>query len=314
MIVFKIKYAANYLLALWFKYSHCTYIRTIFIEVTSRCNLSCQNCYRTGIDYKSKNKDMSLVNFKRAIDSIPVKVNTLIPQGLGESTINPDLLKMIRYAYDSHKFKNIFFNTNLLFGETEQFDMYFDNGLSGIWVSVDSFKQETLDALKSGTNAEILHNKLVEAVKRYRNKIFVRIVVSKTNLQDFEKTLSEIIQIGVKTIDVQNLIDFKDRHIAISGRDVKHVNKIIRKHKRKAKINYSEAANICTQPFDTIAINVNGMVEPCCIWFNEEIINFGHIEEGFLNTYHSRKFKNIRAEFYVKKPFFCVGCPKYKYL
>ena len=182
MIVFKIKYAANYLLALWFKYSHCTYIRTVLIEVTSRCNLSCQNCYRTGIDYKSKNKDMSLVNFKRAIDSIPVKVNTLIPQGLGESTINPDLLTMIKYAYDSHKFKNLFFNTNLLFGETEQFDKYFDNGLSGIWVSVDSFKQKTLDALKSGTNAEILHNKLVEAVKRYRDKIFARIVISKTNL------------------------------------------------------------------------------------------------------------------------------------
>ncbi|MBC2714886.1 MAG: hypothetical protein HF978_06190 [Desulfobacteraceae bacterium] len=40
---------------------------TVFTEISSKCNLACENCYRTNNDYPSKNLNMDFNTFKKII-------------------------------------------------------------------------------------------------------------------------------------------------------------------------------------------------------------------------------------------------------
>ena len=64
------------------------------IEVTTRCNLKCIICEHTYWD--EPNRDMSFEQFKGIVDQFP-KLKWIGLTGIGESFINKDFMKMLRY-------------------------------------------------------------------------------------------------------------------------------------------------------------------------------------------------------------------------
>ncbi|MFC1755621.1 radical SAM protein, partial [Thermoproteota archaeon] len=67
----------------------------IEIEVTTRCNLRCIMCEHTY--WKEKSQDMPFKDFKMIVDQFPHLIWIGLT-GIGESFMNKDFLKMLRYV------------------------------------------------------------------------------------------------------------------------------------------------------------------------------------------------------------------------
>ncbi len=298
------------LYARWLSFRKRGTIFTVFAEISSKCNLVCANCYRTGYDYSGKNLNMSLSTFKEIVDQVPPGIQYLVAQGIGESASNPDLKEMLQYASDSGKFKTIILDSNLLLKDLPFYQSLFNYGLDLLIVSVDSFDQEICDQLRSGTDIQELSQKLSLISKYYPDQVHVRVTVSKINLHDLENTLDKLVALEISRVEIGPLIDYHNKGNALDQKGEDNLLSVIKKYEKKTDILLSKQ-HICTLPFTVIGVNARGNIMPCCIEFDDDIIHFGNIRSGLENTYYSEAFNKIRSTFYKQMPAFCEGCPYY---
>ena len=299
--------------ARWLNLGNKGNIFTVFTEISSKCNLACDNCYRTKTDYPSKNKNMRFDTFKAIVDSLPPDIQFLVTQGFGESAFNPDLKQMLRYAKSSRKFQTIILDSNLLLKNADYYQSLFDDGLDRLIVSVDSFDPSVCELLRKGTDIEKLTRNLKEILKKYPEHLHVRVTVSKTNMNDLENTLAGLSDMGIQRVEIGTIVDYHHRKIALDDQDTVKLLSIIKKFEKRINILLDQYAT-CILPFTTVSFNVNGNLMPCCRIFNDEMINFGNIASGLNNTYYSSAFNRLRSNFYKKMPSFCTGCPHYRKL
>ena len=296
--------------ARWLSHGNKGKVFTVFTEISSKCNLSCENCYRTKADYPSKNKNMRFDTFKDIVDSLPHGIQYLVTQGFGESAFNPDLKQMLQYAKSSRKFQTIILDSNLLLKDADYYQSLFDDGLDRLIVSVDSFDQSICDQLRKGTNIEKLIRNLTELVRHKSDHLHVRITVSKTNIDNLENTLSRLKTMNIQRVEIGMIVDYHNNKIALNDPDEKNLISIIKKFEKRINI-LLDKYSACILPFTAICFNVTGNIMPCCHIFDDEIINFGNIDSGLGDTYYSEEFNRIRSTFYKKMPSFCNGCPHY---
>ncbi len=285
-------------------------IFTVFTEISSKCNLACANCYRTGYDYSGKNLNMSLSTFKEIVDQVPSGIQYLVTQGIGESASNPDLKEMLQYAAHSGKFRTIILDSNLLLKDLPFYQSLFNYGLDRLIVSVDSFDQQICDQLRSGTDIQELTHRLMTISINNLDKVHVRVTASKVNLHDLENTLDKLVAMEISRVEIGPLIDYHNKGNALDHIDENKLLSIIKIYEQKIDILLS-MQHFCTLPFTVIAVNARGNIMPCCIEFDDEMIHFGNIRSGLGNTYYSAKFNKIRSTFYKQKPAFCEGCSYY---
>jgi len=295
----------------WLSFRKKGPIFTVFTEISSKCNLSCDNCYRTHNEYSAKNFNMSFNTFKKVVDELPSGIQYLVTQGFGESASNPDLKRMLKYASDSKKFGTIILDSNLLLKDVAFYQSLFTYGLDRLIISVDSFEQSICDQLRLGTDIHKLTQNLTKISKSNPEQVHVRITVSKINLDDFENTLKTLVNMHIDRVEIGLLRDFHNKGNALNEQEEDRAISIIKKFEKKINILFNKH-HICTLPFTAININAKGNIMPCCMIFDDEIIHYGNINSGLKNTYYSKAFNNLRSTFYKEKPSFCKHCPYYK--
>ena len=289
-------------------------LRELTIETTTYCNLKCKGCYRTNHHYKSKNMQMSLVDFKHYVDQVP-SAYTLILHGQGEPTLNPDLLEMIKYANDSKKFRYLNFTTNVLAKKPEIYNPLFANGLNFIIISVDSLDQKEADILRTGTSVDQLYDNIKYLFKRFPDKILFRMAISKLNVKTFMNTIQKLTDIGVKTVGFQPYFDLGDSTLCLSiaERD-EFLSKIKLLREDNIQFNLSpmfgSTYKHCNNPYNSPVITVDGNLSPCCGISNSAIFTWGNLKEStFKKLFFSRKNDSLQQS--IKKgkyPFFCKNC------
>jgi radical SAM protein with 4Fe4S-binding SPASM domain len=297
--------------ARWLSHGNAGKIFTVFTEISSKCNLSCENCYRTKKEYASKNKNMELDTFKKIVDSMPPGIQYLVTQGFGESAFNPDLKTMLQYAKSSRKFQTIILDTNLLLKTSDYYASLFKEGLDRLIVSVDSFDPLICEQLRQGTAAKILIKNLTDLIKTNHSHVHVRITVSKKNIDDLENTLNRLKEMNVQRIEIGMIVDYYENNISLDSKDEEKIISITKKFPLNILL---DKYSTCILPFTAISFNVSGNIMPCCRIFDDEIIHFGNIDSGLESTYYSDEFNRIRSSFYKKMPTFCYGCPHYQKL
>ena len=284
---------------------------TVFTEISSKCNLACENCYRTNNDYPSKNLNMDFNTFKKIVDSVPSGIQYLVTQGFGESANNPELKRMLRYADASKKFGTIILDSNLLLKEAAFYGSLFNHGLDRLIVSIDSFDQKLCDRLRYGTDIQKLVRNLKEILKNYPDPVHVRTTVSKVNIEDLENLLNRLVSLGIKRVEIGPISDYYNNGIALDAQDEKRVISIIKRYEKKIDLLLSKHY-ACFLPYTMIGFSARGNILPCCRVFDDNIKHFGNIHSGLENTYYSEEFNQLRSTFYKKMPSFCKGCPMYK--
>jgi radical SAM protein with 4Fe4S-binding SPASM domain len=256
--------------------------------------------------------------FRQLIDDLP-PAGVFVPQGIGEPTMHPQIVELIKIASDARKFDKIEINTNALVRSAEFYKQLFDAGLNDLTVSVDSLSGNVIDSVRKGTELPKLEQRLKEFAMLFPGRIGVRITVSKWNYDELPSLLEKINDIGKFKIWIHPFFDMGN-DAGILSSDKKNdlfaeVNQFRRRFSRlKITVTQMDPSDkICISPWRHAVIRVDGKVKPCCNFMYEEI-NLGNVfEEPFQKVWRSARMEEFRQDFLKKSPSCCKHCPFYTY-
>jgi radical SAM protein with 4Fe4S-binding SPASM domain len=292
----------------------------IVVETTTYCNLKCAGCVRT-VMHKGgewENQHITVDKFRQLIDDLP-PAGVFVPQGIGEPTMHPQIVELIKIASDARKFDQIEINTNALVRSGEFYKQLFDAGLSDLTVSVDSLNEGVIDSVRKGTELHKLEQRLKEFALLFPGKIGVRITVSKWNYEELPDLLTRIDNIGKFKIWIHPFFDMGTGEGILSSDKknalIAEVNQFRRRFPRlKIKVTQMEPSkDICISPWRHAVIRVDGKVKPCCNIMYEEIDLGNVFVESFQQVWKSARMEKFRQDFLKESPSCCKRCPFYTY-
>ena len=157
--------------------------KKLHLEVTTSCNMHCKRCSRAIIEKKIEH--MSLKNFKTIVDKIPGLSIAQIT-GLGETLLNPDILKQVEYLKSKHIYTGLSTNGAGLREQTSR--GLLESGLDWIDISLPSVdphiykKIRGVDAISEGLLNKIAGFQSLNKLNfNARTKVYILIVYSKEN-------------------------------------------------------------------------------------------------------------------------------------
>jgi MoaA/NifB/PqqE/SkfB family radical SAM enzyme len=139
------------------------------LELADVCNLKCPMCPTTTSEFKDKRRAglMNVDLAKKIIDEIAGKVFALRLSWIGESTMHPDFIELIKYAKD-RDIREVAFLTNGYKLDLDYFKQLVDAGADWITVSIDGIG-ETYSQIRKPLVFEDIYQKLKD-IKKYKDE------------------------------------------------------------------------------------------------------------------------------------------------
>ena len=257
--------------------------KKVYIEITNGCNLNCEFC----IGNKRKVRFMSFSEFESILSKIKPYTNYLYFHVLGEPLLHPDVVKFIKFAYDSG------FNINITTNG------YFIDKLKGldfirqINVSIHSYNS------KSGISFERYINNIFDVIDSMPDTYFsLRLWVGENS--DYLRFI----------LDHYGVSDIPER---IDGFEVSNKVYLSKFHEfiwpDMSNSYYSEEGS-CYGLIDHIGILSDGTVVPCCLDSNGSICLGNIFSDSLEDILASDRVKRIIDGFrnHYKCEEFCRHC------
>ena len=183
----------------------------VYIEPTSRCNLTCETCIRN--TWREPMGDMDSRVFDRLLAQLGrfPHLQSVMFGGFGEPTIHPDILSMIRRVGDMGLRTEMVTNGTRL--DEAMADGIAASGLDSLWVSFDGSSEANYEAIRGGANyAGVIGNvrRLREAARSRGRRIEIGIafVVMKKNIDDLKRLDQLIEAVGASRVTVSNVLPY----------------------------------------------------------------------------------------------------------
>jgi len=302
--------------------------RLVEIEVTTRCPLQCPICEHTYWDEKPR--DMTFEEFKNIVDQFP-KLKWIGLTGIGESFVNRDFLKMLRYV-KSKKIYVELYDPFILIDEKNGMELV-ELGVDKIFISIDAAAKETYEKIRVGANFDkVLDNiKRFLEIRRKKNTPYPELsyhyIINKLNINevlDFVDLVKSLTGTESSIIFTRMLHCFPEAEVLF----VDIPNSLREKVKAKAKETkirigwnadtptYKPPISQCSfwiMPF----IFVTGEVIPCCAGneanrrdFQKKYALGNVFKTSFNEIWYSDRYKNFRKMIHQgKTPIQCRDCP-----
>jgi MoaA/NifB/PqqE/SkfB family radical SAM enzyme len=324
--------------------------RVVFIEVTNRCNLSCQTCVRTYFT-REPLKTLSYDEFVTIADQFPAMRRVAL-HGIGEPLLNRDLPRMIRYLKERDV--EVLFNSNGTLLTPKWQEELVRSGLDEFRCSIDGARPETYARIR-GT--DLLH-RIVEgltgliATRARLNmeapRISIWCVATTENLAELPTLVQLAAKIGVPEVYVQRMTFFAQKpdeqygmarqEYAIFGRNDDHQEEIIAhcaalgaelgialkasgaKERRIGPVgNPADLTpwQACVRLWTTAYVTANGNCLPCCIspfaTSDYQSIILGNLfERPFVALWNDTLYRKFRTDFLSLHPHkACASCGVY---
>ena len=162
-------------------------LKRLYIEPTSRCNLSCRTCIRNTWDEPTGDMDETI--FDRLVSQIArfPHLETVMFGSFGEPTAHPRILDMIRAVKALGLRAEMTTNATLL-GEA-LIDGLLRERLDTLWISLDGTTEESFETIREGASFPLVLENVERLGRRngrdgHRIDIGIAFVVMKTNLHD----------------------------------------------------------------------------------------------------------------------------------
>ncbi|UCD44461.1 MAG: radical SAM protein [Candidatus Bathyarchaeota archaeon] len=168
---------------------------TIWIEITSRCNLKCVHCYADA-DSPQIGEELSKKTIFSVIDDAAEMNCRKIQFTGGEPTMRADLIELIEYAKSRVDIVEIFTNGTLL--NEDQIKFFAENEVH-VAFSIYSYRPDTHDSItqvKSSFDKMLGNLKLLLA---YNVRVFGAAVAMKQNEKELDDTIQFLSKLGVLT-------------------------------------------------------------------------------------------------------------------
>lgn len=271
------------------------------IETTNACNLRCPMCPRTimALDKAGKVGFMDFEFYKSLIDQgaenglCSVKLNYL-----GEPLIHPDIVKQVKYAKERGVIE-VMFNTNAVTLTEELSRKLLEAGLDSIFFSIDYTSPEKFSKIRVGADFhQVVKNvkKFVElkhklGYKHVQTRISMVIIDhTKEELEDYKKFAFE--ELGVDGVGYGELAGYP--------------------LKEDKYPQYFNPGFVCAQLFHRMFIMWDGVVIPCCVDNDRELVMGNAGKEKLKDIWHNEKYESLRKPHvrgrYYEVPL-CRKCP-----
>jgi len=302
------------------------------IEVTTKCNLKCVMCEHTY--WHEPSRDMTFEKFKSIIDQFP-KLKWIGLTGIGESLLNKDFLKMLRYVKSKSIYVELY--DNFIFTTPEISKEFIEIGVDRILASVDAATKETYENIRVGASFENTINNLKNFIrlKKEKNSHFPELdfhfIVSKLNVSeipDYVDLVNSLDAPGSKIIFTRVLYWFKDIQNLRINQIPQKIIESAKKRAQKFNLRIGLGSDVLEEKpfikqckeFIMPFIFVTGDVICCCVTneanrrdFQKET-SFGNVfKEPFKDIWNSKRYKMFRKT--IRKgnaPIQCHNCPVYK--
>lgn len=190
-------------------------LNRLYLEPTSRCNLSCRTCIRNTWDEPMG--DMDEGTFARVAAALPrfAHLESVMFGGFGEPTAHPRILEMIRTVKDLGLRAEMTTNATLL--DDALIEGLLRERLDTLWVSIDGTGEGSFERIRKGASfGRVLDN--IERLGRANRRrgmdreieIGIAFVVLKTNLGDV-KSLDRLARsVGARRILVSHVLPYSE--------------------------------------------------------------------------------------------------------
>jgi MoaA/NifB/PqqE/SkfB family radical SAM enzyme len=274
------------------------------IEPTNLCPGRCIAC-PTGLGtLKRAQGNMPFEDFKKIIDQLSRYLLKIDIYWMGESMVNKEIFKMIRYA----KSKDIIVHISTI-GIISGPDVISELVLSGIdavTVPIDGATEETYQRYRRGSSLEKASG-FVRGLVAFRNKkglsrprVILQSVVMKHNQHETEKVKELAFSLGVDDIFIK---PFRIDRGFDPSKDTELLDCIPEGHEttnyiiEDGKVIWKEGVlNKCSPLWTTTAISWDGNVCPlCCDTQNENV--FGNaLKKDFKDIWNNGKYMAFRRQ------------------
>ena len=176
----------------------------VYLEPTSRCNLSCRTCIQRTWD--EAQGDMAPAVFDKllaGLGSFP-HLESVMLGGFGEPTAHPDIIRMVSELKKTCARVEMVSNGTLL--DAKMADGLLGAGLDRLWISFDGADEPAFERNRQGARFK----EVVENLKRLRGKLELGIafVVTRANFQDLGNLDRLVKKTGAAFISVSNVIPY----------------------------------------------------------------------------------------------------------
>ena len=273
---------------------------SISFEPTTSCNLRCPEC-PSGLRQFSRPTGM-LQNdfFTKTIDEIHKELLYLIFYFQGEPYLNPDFLKMVKYASEKKIYTATSTNAHYLNDDAAKKTV--ESGLDRLIISIDGTTQDVYQQYRVGGNLEkVLEGakNIMKWKKELKSKtpfVFFQFLVVKPNEHQIEDIKRLAKQVGIDEVrfktaqvyqyktDPNNLIPANDKYS---------------RYKKNTDGSYTaknKLANRCWKLQHANVITWDGLVVPCC--FDKDATHqLGNLKiQSFKEIWHNDNYKQFRTE------------------
>lgn len=279
------------------------------IEATNACNLKCVMCPRTDMVEAGTFWDVGMFDFQaycRLIDQgVENGLCSLKYNYLGEPTLNPRLVEMIRYAKRAGVL-DVMFNTNAMLLTEELSQQLIEAGLDKLFFSFDSPYPENYEEIRVGAHFETAlgnirrFHRMREALGSLTPFTRVSIVKMRDNEEQWEdfKALFEPIVDGVAYVDY---LEHNGQH--------NRERTLVPLGSRKTKF-------CCPQLWQRMFVHPDGVATVCCIDSARELKVGNIFEQSVREIWTGEKYRHLR-EMHAAGRFeeitACARCPLARY-
>jgi len=134
----------------------------LWIETTSRCNLSCNLCVNKKLSSENKG-DMKYSLFKKIIDEAKEFAGEVNLFHRGEPLLHPEIFDMIKYAKQNNLLTCIHTNATLLDKNTSK--KIIMSGLDRLFFSFDSFVKKEYEKNRVGADFNLTLANIIDFLK-----------------------------------------------------------------------------------------------------------------------------------------------------
>lgn len=182
-------------------------IKKLYIEPTSRCNLSCKMCFRHKWIDESLG-DMSEETFSEVMKYLREhRSETVFFGGMGEPLIHKNLTEMIKAVSEYSDKTEVLTNCTLL--SEEMAKELIECGLTRLWVSMDGFSKDEYEKIRLGGRFDLICGNLKrfnELRKGTAVKLGITFVVMEDNLNQLKYINSFADEFDVDLMNISHAI------------------------------------------------------------------------------------------------------------